>query len=1360
MKRFLKYIPFLLLVAACVGDHISVTDRYISYLDPELEYSATSAEAIIGAENRLPFLINDLEVAVTYSSSDESVATVNKAGKVTIVGVGTTTITASFDAFENYLASSASYILKVIRAGSAISWSETSFKATIDEENVFPTLDNPDSQQVTYSSDNEAVASIDSESGKITLNAGGSAIITATAAENAYFSAGRASYNLTVAKAAVAISWSEESATVSIFGPNVFPELDNPASQDITYSSSDESVATIDAATGEIALVSGGSTVISASAVENDRYEASSAAFTLTVTKAEAGIEWSQNECTVVFGSTASFPVLVNPNGLDITYSSSNPSVATISTNGKVSVLAGGTTVITASFAETGQWEAASTSYTLNVEKAEAGIAWSASTWSATIDETTTFPTLSNPNTMKVAYSSSDESVATINSSARVTLVGPGTTTIIASTEETATHKASSVYYDLRVIKREIIKENADLAWSASEATLSMLGKGKLPTLDNPHGLTITYNSNHTDIASIDAEGKITPVAAGSATITASSKETETFLAGSASFMLTVTRVDPALKWSSNSSTATLGGNNSFPRLTNTYKVAVSYRSSDESVARISASGQMTLVGTGSAIITATSEESTVYLASSSSYDLTVKRAKPTLTWSASAGTACLDGTSSLPTLNNPQNLEITFSSGNESVATVSSTGKITAISAGSTTITATSKATDYYSSISASYTLTVTKRPVSLSFSSNTASVILGESGNYPTLTITPSNAGLNVTYTSSNSSVATVNQSTGQVTPKVAGTTVITASYAGNNTYEAAYDSYTLTVLDPSSISDDDLVFPSSGDSSSEDDISNTTFTRLVTVIYSSGSANVTGTNSDFNVTISGGQVTIRYNGSEFVAYKLTGSTSNGFFKLYSSKKQAIWLSGVSITNSSGAAINNQSGKRTFVYVDGSNSLGDGSSASYSSGSEDMKGVLFSEGQLLFSGNGSLTVNANNSKSKNGIVSDDYVRFMSSPSITVNCGQSAGNGVKVNDYVKINSGTLNISTKAAMRKGITSDNYVLVEGGTTTITVSGGVAYDSEDGEYKGSAGIKADNYFGMKGGRLTITNSGAGGKGINAGDYDFNSSHTLSDSYISGGTLTVKTTGSESNDVSAKGIKIGWATKSGSGMSEIITGYAGNLKISNGNVSVTSSGAEALEVKANLTISGGRVYAYSGKEDAINSSNDMTISGGYVCAWSQSTGRGDAFDANGNMYITGGLAYGVATKELAFDANSEASKKLYVRGGTLIAVGNLEHGNSITGTAYTASSMSANTWYGLWDSNGKAVFAFKTPSVSGRSLIVYSGGNSVTLKSGVSTTSGTSIFSGNGFIPGTISGGNVVSLSSYVDSGGGPGGGGGGW
>ena len=257
------------------------------------------------------------------------------------------------------------------------------------------------------------------------------------------------------------------------------------------------------------------------------------------------------------------------------------------------------------------------------------------------------------------------------------------------------------------------------------------------------------------------------------------------------------------------------------------------------------------------------------------------------------------------------------------------------------------------------------------------------------------------------------------------------------------------------------------------SDDNIANTEFARTVTVAYStSGDAVVGGVSDDFTVAVSGNGVTITNNGTENVIYELSGTTTDGFFKLYSAKKQAIKLAGVSITNPRGAAINNQSKKRTFVVVEGVNTLADGTSYTSTPANEDEKAAFFSEGQLIFSGSGSLTVTA---RGKAGITSDDYVRFMSAP--TVKVSSSAGHAVRGKDYILVSNGTVEASVSADMKKGFSSDSLVRIDGGVTTITVSGGSAYDSEDKDYSGSAGIKADRLFEMTGGTVTITNSGTG-------------------------------------------------------------------------------------------------------------------------------------------------------------------------------------------------------------------------------------------------------------------------------------------
>jgi hypothetical protein len=638
------------------------------------------------------------------------------------------------------------------------------------------------------------------------------------------------------------------------------------------------------------------------------------------------------------------------------------------------------------------------------------------------------------------------------------------------------------------------------------------------------------------------------------------------------------------------------------------------------------------------------------------------------------------------------------------------------------------------------------------LAWSADSYEATIGAGNSFPALTNTYS---VGVTYESSQPEVATINGS-GVITLVAAGSTLIKASSAADETYSASSASYLLTVVNTSGgdAYDGSLSFASTGDPSSDDDISTTAFKGKITVNFSStGDASVTGDSYGY-VTVDGNKVTVNNTGGEVLIYELTGTTDKGFFKVYGAKKQAIVLNGVSITNPDGAAINNQNKKRTFMAVYGTNTLSDGASAAYEKvNEEDHKAVLFSEAQLIFSGSGMLTVNALNAQGKAGISSDDYIRLMQSPTIKVNAGGSAGNGLKGKDYVQLTDGSLVVSIAAAMAKGISTDDYVLVEGGTHMVTSTGGVAYDEEDAEYTGTSCVKADNYFAMTGGSLTLKNTGDGGKGLRAGSYDFDeTNHTLSDSYITGGTLSITVTGREVNDVSAKGVKVGWVTKNGTGDRAKVTGNAGNLIISGGTVTVNSSNGEGLEVKGDLTFDGGETYVTSNSDDAINCQGDLTVNSGYVYAFSSGN---DAMDSNGDTKLNGGCVMAICTRgvpEVAVDANTEGGKKLYINSGaTLVAYGGLESGYSASQSVYSMSG-TAGAWNALYD--GKSfIAAFKVPS-NISSFIVSAPSLSSGYK-GVSVSG--EVKCGGVWATGGITGGTSVTLSNYTGGNGGPGGGG---
>ena len=550
----------------------------------------------------------------------------------------------------------------------------------------------------------------------------------------------------------------------------------------------------------------------------------------------------------------------------------------------------------------------------------------------------------------------------------------------------------------------------------------------------------------------------------------------------------------------------------------------------------------------------------------------------------------------------------------------------------------------------------------------------------------------------------------------------------------YGQGNESYTDTPVDPVAA---DTSIEDPFELEDEDDaIANTTFKRTIQVVFGASGATVTG---DVNgiVSVDGNEVTVNNTGSEIIRYELSGTAASGFFKIYGEKKQAIVLNGLDLTNPNGAAINNQNKKRTFVVVNGTNKLADGSKYSATPEGEDEKGAFFSEAQLIFSGSGSLSVTATGGKA--GISSDDYVRVLDGPAITVSSAK--GHGVRGKDAVVIGGGTLDVTVKKEGKKAITSDGTVRIDGGKTTLTVSGGVD-DSDLTDLSSSSGIKADVAFVMNDGELSITNSGQGGKGI-SGD---------AAGKIAGGSVKITVTGTNYEVTGASAVGLEDTSCSAKGIK-----FDGKLVITGGDVQVSAKNHEAIEAKGEMVITGGEIYATS-SDDALNSGSNLIIDGGRVFAWST---RNDGIDANGDCYIQGGtvFAIGAGSPEVAIDANTEEGHTLYVIGGSLVAFGGLERGAHLSQACYGASA-TKDAWYGLY-ADGALAFAFKAPSAN--STMVVSTSGTTTLKSGV-TASGDTFFQGLGAT--AASGGSNVNLTAYSSGSamggpgqGGPGGGPGG-
>lgn len=577
-----------------------------------------------------------------------------------------------------------------------------------------------------------------------------------------------------------------------------------------------------------------------------------------------------------------------------------------------------------------------------------------------------------------------------------------------------------------------------------------------------------------------------------------------------------------------------------------------------------------------------------------------------------------------------------------------------------------------------------------------------------------------------------------------------------------------------------------------SDDDFIENSQFASVVTITYNGTTATVGNGVSGVEVSSNGAHIVVNSTVSG-VEYVLNGTTTNGSFKVYSEKKFKLSLAGVSILNPVGAAINIQSSKRVFVVCadETTNVLTDGSSYTATTDGEDMKACLFSEGQLIFSGGGSLTVTGNY---KHAITSDGYVRFRSGCNITVVSAKK--DGIHTNESVIIGGGILNISSDGdaiqceeggitmtggfaklsttdnkahglkscldvvisggaiqaqvagAASKGISCDGNLTISGGKLTAFTSQTALY--EDNDLSSCAGIKCDGNILITGGEIAIQSTGGAGKGINC-----DGSITIND-----GTVKVITTGTQcvygKLDSSAKGIKAD-----------------GALTINGGTVLVKATGgegSEGIESKSVLTVNEGTVAALC-YDDCMNASNSIVLNGGNIYCYSSGN---DGIDSNGTLTITGGVivSSGTTSPEDGFDCDQNTFK---ITGGIVLGIG----GGTSTPTSSVCTqrtviyggSGSNGEILNIQSADGTSVLTYQIPRAYSQMTVLFSSpnltsGGSYTISKGGTVSGGSEFFglySGATYSGGTqaatFTASSMVTQVGSTSGGGQPGGGGGG-
>lgn len=429
---------------------------------------------------------------------------------------------------------------------------------------------------------------------------------------------------------------------------------------------------------------------------------------------------------------------------------------------------------------------------------------------------------------------------------------------------------------------------------------------------------------------------------------------------------------------------------------------------------------------------------------------------------------------------------------------------------------------------------------------------------------------------------------------------------------------------------------------------------------------------------VQVNGADVTVTSTtATKDVSYVLSGSTNEGMFKIYSAHAFNLVLNGVALTNSNGPAINNQSSKAVHVTLakGSTNTLTDGptyAAAPMVNGiAEDQGATFFSEGQLIFGGSGTLTINGKGLL-QHALNSDDFIQVDNG---TITVTESAKDGIHANDGFIMSGGTVSVtSTSDGIDAGL---GFVNISGGNITVvnpsadvngiccdstmTITGGTILAQVIGNQ--SKGLKSTKAMLLKGGNITV--NAIGGAVLIALPVGKDPSYCTAiksdaDITVDGATINIT-----HNGTGGKGFSTSGNFTMTSGNATILTTGGGNLYTNNLNVQDAYS-ATCISTNGRVDILGGTLSVTSTGQGGKGISADgiLTIgsetgaptvtaatSGNSIISGTTSITEAKVLKSDDDIYLLNGT---VLINTTGAGEGIDSKKSIFMDGGTVVVQG----------------------------------------------------------------------------------------------------------
>ncbi len=715
---------------------------------------------------------------VIWTSSDESIATVDADGIVTALSLGPVLITASCG---NVSAICEVTVVPTPVTGLTLTNSELEIKVgKIAELGALIEPINATDKSVIWHTDDASIATVD-ENGLVTAVTPGVTIVTATSVSNPSV---YAECRVTVVEDIIVVSnimlshyqiemYDDETFELTA---TIYPE--NATNPTVTWRSSDPAIADV-SQEGLVTAKMAGKTIVYASSSNGLTVECDVTVYARIIDP--TGISLNKSELLMREGHSADLIAIVAPdNATDktVVWTSSDAEIATVGQTGIVNAIKPGEATITATTVNGLTAECFVTVVPVVIAVEEITL----NKYELTLKEGEDFNLIAtispdNATDKTITWKSSDNNVATVSDDGLVTAVRAGTASIFASSSNGLTAECT-----VTVIPGEIAVLSISL--SQSEILMRKGFTSELIAIVRPDDATdksVVWTSTDNSIVTVDNNGMLSAQNVGTAVIRAASGYDPTIYAECVVTVEEEAQIIAVENITLNKSELTLKEGDYFDLIAyitpdNATDKTVTWKSSDKNIATVSETGEVNAVRVGTATIYA-----------SSSNGLTAECALTVIPGEIAVESISLSNTELLMREGHTAELiaiihptdatdqTVTWTSDDESIVTVNNQGTVTAIKQGFAIVTATSA-----NNLTATCAVTVVPDVIAVTgISLNKTKLTLTEEDTFTLIaTITPDDAtDKTVTWATSNSEVATVSDN-GLVTALHAGTATIIAT------------------------------------------------------------------------------------------------------------------------------------------------------------------------------------------------------------------------------------------------------------------------------------------------------------------------------------------------------------------------------------------------------------------------------------------------------------------------------------------------------------------------------------------------------------------------------------------------------